>query len=377
MTVYVVMVSLICIYGLLFSKKRKLFLALSFGTMIIISGLRGMEIGKDLAHYIPNYTIIANTPWKELVFLSSGKGYDYGFIILCKILGCFSQDPQFFLLVTSIIIYSSVARYIYRYSEDVVLETIMFVATFLQFMFMTMIAQALALCVILYGIDYLIRKRYCIFALFVLLATTIHGTAIFCMIFIPLSIMKTNRKNVIYVTILAIASFALFDYLLDFALKYIVPGYSWYTSSKWGSGIEGSELNIFFILFYGGILLLSYMSISSGKGLRVSANRTLRIKRRYIEVPQLSANFCIYMTLISLLARILMYKMAVIERLAYYSYLFAHTLLCMLIAKSFSRKEKMIIKLFLLAGLFLLFFFYAPRVGVDAYGVVPYKFFWQ
>ena len=64
-------------------------------------------------------------------------------------------------------------------------------------------------------------------------------------------------RYVIYVTILAIASFALFDYLLDFALKYIVPGYSWYTSSKWGSGIEGSELNIFFILFYGGILLLA------------------------------------------------------------------------------------------------------------------------
>lgn len=244
-------------------------------------------------------------------------------------------------------------------------------------MYMTMIAQALAIAVVLYGMDFLVKKRYWIFALLVLLATTIHGSAIICLAFIPLTIIKINKKNIALVTVLAITCVVMYEYILSFALRYIVPGYSFYLDTKWGKGAGVTELNIIFILFYACILLLSYIGVLSQKRADLPSIRIDKRRKKLVEIPQLSLYFLVYMTLISLLSRFLLFRMAVIERIAYYTYLFAHTLLCSLLTKMFRAKNRFLIKLCVYVILAILFLLYAPRVGATSYRVVPYEFFWQ
>lgn len=55
---------------------------------------------------------------------------DSGFNILCKLISYISTDRQAFITVTSLIVFGSVARYIYYYADDVVMESFMFISMY-------------------------------------------------------------------------------------------------------------------------------------------------------------------------------------------------------------------------------------------------------
>jgi len=373
LTVYYILLLLMLLYGIAFRRNRKRFVIIAFGTLILFAGLRSTSTGADLFHYIPNFEMIANTSWSDLSRFVGNKAYDYGFVVLLKLLGTISNKPQFFVFITSLLTYGSVGRYIYKYSEDAALETFLFVTTFIYFMYMTMIAEAIAIAIILFGLDYLQKKRYVVFSLFVLLAATMHSSAIICLGFIPLYNAKQNKKNIALATLATLMVFLGFDYILDFSLKNILPSYAWYQNSRWASGSGSSLFYTLLLVFYSSILILSYFGANK---LTKSASESVS-SNKGIMGSKLSGNFLVYMALIALLCRILKYRMSVIERFAYYVYLFAHTLFSYMILVTFKNKTRFIVKsvVYIIFSIFYLVF--AELVGVGIFRVVPYEFFWQ
>ena len=158
MFIYYVLLLFILFNGFVNGKNRRWFVISSFSLFFIIAALRKYTIGIDLnLHYAINFERIANLTWSEVL---TYPAYDVGLNILCKIFSYISDDRQIFIIGTSAIISYSVAKYVYKYAEDVVLETFMFLTMYCYFLYMNIIAQALAFAIFLFAIPYLREKRY-------------------------------------------------------------------------------------------------------------------------------------------------------------------------------------------------------------------------
>lgn len=155
------------ILGRIFAKRhKKIYVVSCFVLLILVAGLRNYSIGIDLErHYARNFSIIANTDWKNLSKFTYVGGYDMGFVVFCKFISYLSSDPQCLIMISSIITFGLIGRYIYLYSDDVALETFLFFSSMIYFMYLNIVAQALAIAIVVLGLDRLVKKQYLRFIL--------------------------------------------------------------------------------------------------------------------------------------------------------------------------------------------------------------------
>ena len=105
-------------------KKKKIYLIIIFGLMFCYSAFRGTNVGIDTYNYkmqfyeIKNYGLI-----QSFSYLSLEKGY----ILLNYLLGCFCNNAQIILVITSFFIAYSFAKCIYEYSENIDLSTFLYI----------------------------------------------------------------------------------------------------------------------------------------------------------------------------------------------------------------------------------------------------------
>ncbi|MCC8195502.1 MAG: EpsG family protein [Ruminococcus sp.] len=391
MTIYLVLFALLILNGILFGRDRRKFVFISFALMTLVAALRGTSVGIDVdLHYASNFTAIANADWSSLSFFTGNTGYDWGFVTLCKLFGMISDDPQIFLFATSLIIYSSIGRYIYRQSDDAVLETYVFFTSFLYFMTMNIVAQALAIAVVLLAVDFLAQKKYIRCLIFMGLAIAIHSSAIVCLIFIPISFLKMKRSNVAWFTVIAGVVMVLFNQIVYPLASTFLPGYTWYFGRESGGRTVGfSAYSLFWIITYLIPLVLAIVYIYLKGHMEDRETRLLPTKVQFNRkkiyigvngtktVEQVSVTFLTYMTIISVMCKVLYHAMEIVNRLGYYEYLFAFTLLGCAVNRIDSFRNRRIVK----AGIYLFmgicFLYFCASAGEGSYGVVPYQFFWE
>ena len=101
------------ILGRIFAKRhKKIYVVSCFVLLILVAGLRNYSIGIDLErHYARNFSIIANTDWKNLSKFTYVGGYDMGFVVFCKFISYLSSDPQCLIMISSIITFGLIGRY--------------------------------------------------------------------------------------------------------------------------------------------------------------------------------------------------------------------------------------------------------------------------
>lgn len=383
MDIYKILVFFILINGFVsyaYNNKRykKYFIVSTFLAIILIAALRGSDIGRDLeGHYASNFVLIANTDWDSLIRFTTTGMYDIGFVIFCKLISYISQGVQCFIIATSLITFGSIGRYIYKHSEDVILETFLLVTSFLMFMYMSMIAQVLAIAIMLYAVDYLNEKKYIKFVLLVILASTLHSSAIICLIFIPLSLLEAKRNYIFGFIILLTAVMVGFDRLLSFAITYIFPQYSFYflegalhNAKEQIGGSNLTQLLIYVSCATIGILSLFIFNSSTRK-------QELMLKKYSEEnIRWLNSGFLVYLSLSAIVFRIMLTYGSVIKRVGYYFYPFAFTLLCRGLGR-FDPKVRFTLKLIIYVAFLYFFLTSEQRLGEIAYGVFPYEFFWK
>lgn len=383
MDIYIVLLFTILINGLLsYSLNRKhykkWFVASSFFMIILVAALRSTNIGKDLSgHYAANFVLIANTNWSDLANFTTNGMYDIGFVVFCKVLSFISVDPQCFIVATSLITFASIGLYIYRHSEDVILETFLMITSFLMFMYLTMLAQVLAITVILFAVDFLAEKKYIKFAFLVLLASTLHASAIICFIFIPLSMLKTNRNYILGYVVALCAVIVLFDKLINFVLTYFLPQYSFYfmegamhNAKEQIAGSNFTQLLIY--VFCAAIGILSFYFFNRG----VTVQAQMLMKYEQENIKWLDTGFLIYLSLSTVVFRTMLIYGSVIKRAGYYFYPFAFMLLCRGLGR-FKARTRFIIKLVIYLVFLYVFISSEQRLGMNAYGVYPYEFYWR
>jgi len=110
-------------------------------------------------------------------------GFEPGYIILNKVIGYFTADPQIFLAVLSILILIPICCMIWKRSVNPILSLLVFVAVGNLFSSYAALRQWCAVAVMVLSYDYIIRRKPIRFFITIAAACLFHQTALF---FIPL-----------------------------------------------------------------------------------------------------------------------------------------------------------------------------------------------
>ena len=153
-----------------FPKPNKFFVFLVMATLVIFSGLR-VNIG-DTYVYMASYA--KNDLTWDLV--SSGK--DIGFGILQMILQNFSKDPQFMIFTMALITNVLIVLVFYNYSRIFELSTYIYITGGTYLISMNGIRQVLAASICFIAIKYLLERNFLKYTLLIVLASTIHFSAL-------------------------------------------------------------------------------------------------------------------------------------------------------------------------------------------------------
>ena len=158
---------------LIIDKSKKRTLRLAFLWIILLTGLRGRYVGPDTGAYISNFNRICSGN-----ILAGDQRFEVGYRYLTKFLSNFTHDPQILLLVIAAIINILYARFIFKYSRDMLLSIILYI-TVGHFVFqLTGLRQALAMAICTLSIDFALERKPIWFAASIALACSFHGSAI-------------------------------------------------------------------------------------------------------------------------------------------------------------------------------------------------------
>ena len=223
MFVYLVNILLIILWGiyLVYYKptqlKKKLFCAIATLQWVLISGLRGLSVGADTLAYGISFWGVRSRSWSSILndcldvyiyapFVSNFNKVnlpkDPGYVLFQKLVHIFTDNYQVYLIIVAIIIFGSLAYFIYDNSDDLVFSYIMFSCLFYSFFAITGIRQALATALIVFiGFHFIKERNLRGFLLVAILAYMLHKSAIVFVPFYFLAIKKITWNYIIVITI--------------------------------------------------------------------------------------------------------------------------------------------------------------------------------
>lgn len=199
MIIYILLLLYLLFLSLLFVNKKfnkLVFIILSFTPFIIISGFRDFSVGVDTQQFVNAYARIINMSPRNFDLLR----YEQGFSYFCWTLGKISSNPQILIFTTSFFINISIGRFIYKNSDNVYLSVILYLLCNFFFSYMNIMRQAIAICILLWGYEFIKNKKYFNFLLFVIIACSFHFSSLLALLYIPLRNFKFN-KNFLFVSI--------------------------------------------------------------------------------------------------------------------------------------------------------------------------------
>ena len=151
------------------------FAILIFALPVFFIGFRGYVA--DTSAYINGYN---NLPpgfpvLEDDIFKTRGYGWKVYIYILKYV---FHLNTDWFLMLTAMLQAGALIKLYYKYSNDYPLSSLLF---FLSVSFMQMmngLRQFFAICLILYFVDWIFKKKYIRFLIVVFIAISIHNVAI-------------------------------------------------------------------------------------------------------------------------------------------------------------------------------------------------------
>lgn len=186
------------------------FAVLVFLPVILWAGFRDGTGYADTNGYIALYKSLPGNMHQLLTYLG-GFEKDRGFYFLAGTIKLiFGESYRPFLMIISIIQGMSLIKFYQKYSENYVMSITLFILSgeYLGWM-MNGMRQFLAVCIIYFAIPWIIKKKYIRCILIILLASTIHQTAIIMLPIIFIVQGKPwNKKTIGTLGIALVALFA-------------------------------------------------------------------------------------------------------------------------------------------------------------------------
>lgn len=224
-------------------KKNLVFLGIIFIQFTFLAWQRDFYVGKDTYQYFTagfNYFSKQNFVG---IFLGGWEpGYNLWNWIVFKLGGNFHT----FLLLTGGFIYYSFLRFTYRYSSNVYISVLIYVAFSFFSGSLHILRQYMALSIIFFSYDYILKRRLISFVSLVIIASLFHSSAIF---FIPTYFIVTKIRKI--QNLPSICVFILSFLIAIFIGKLLISLFLF--SDKFGErylddGSEGSGYNMLLLM---------------------------------------------------------------------------------------------------------------------------------
>lgn len=213
--------------------------------LTIISAIR-YDVGTDYFNtYVDGFEIIKN----------GSSIRDGGFGIISKIVLLFTNDYAGLFIASSLLIGIFVYLAIFEQSENIVFSIILYMITCEYFISMNMVRQSLATAIFLYAIKYLQNKKYKKYIICILIAITIHTSAIIYLGLLFYDLMAHWWKQIFASCILIFLfsdRISTILKLLVFKVPFFRRYFYWYFNSKYNSG----DFNVFSFLVQFAILIM-------------------------------------------------------------------------------------------------------------------------
>lgn len=326
---------------------------------------KGENIGSDTPSYIRvfNEAVIwyrhhSNDFWSS-VFVNDSR-FETGYIVFNRIVAGFTSNPQWIFILSAVFIVTVCKKFVYKKSMDIYLSIFLFISLRFFYFCMSGIRQAVAIFVCIIAYRYVEKRKFIFFFLLVLLAMQFHITAVVFLAVYPISKLRFNKKNCIFVTVIGLIVFFAFDYILNKALIYLPEYYSHYTSTV---RFEEGKLGNLLVCAIQIIFLI--MSVFSGYGKKED------IEKNAFDEPALMK----YMMLISILLSVVSLRATTLDRLFYYFWIFSIVYIPNVVKKIEGREVVMIRFLIILFTILynMTLLYYRPEWSC----VTPYSFFWN
>lgn len=168
---------------------KKVILVIIVLLLSLCSGFRGVTVGTDTMGYM-----LTIESCRQGYFGGVSGGMELGFYLLIKSILFVFDNPQFVLVVIALIINSLIIARLWSLKDKISFSFMVFFYTALYYVVTySGVRQWIAVAVVFYASKYVFGHKYGIFIIFVLVAGTVHYTALFALLYILLDIIFWKR----------------------------------------------------------------------------------------------------------------------------------------------------------------------------------------
>lgn len=227
MTTYFILYALIGLMGFLsyiaqhrISNLKNILSWLSFFLVFGVLALRHQSMGADLGYYseynngyLDSFDVLNSLPWSQVLVTTDYLNYDYGYILLNKLIGSVWQNRQFFIAVCAFLSVYPVAKTVMEKSVSPIMSCVIYLALPVFELLFSGLRQGIALGICFWSIKLIQEKKLFPFLATVLLACLMHDSTFVFLLAYPIYHMKLNRTFRL-VSILLIPLVFMFRYQL-------------------------------------------------------------------------------------------------------------------------------------------------------------------
>lgn len=330
-----------------YNRRNRLAIAFFFVVLTVLVMFRHECIGNDTSNYIYFFNSFARLDWSRL----RQHELELGYALFNKLVSLVSDEPRFFLAVSSItvsvMIYPTYKRLCVDASLTIVLYCIM--STFV--MMFSGIRQMLAVGLGFVAYEYTRNRKLIPFVLVVVLAMTCHASAFMLAVMYPLYHARITKQK-----LLAIAPLLLVVYIMNrqifSVLTIILARFSKYDGELSSTGAY--SMMILFVIF----VAFAYIIPDESK----VDNEVLGLR-----------NFLLLAFVIQMFAPLHVVAM----RMNYYYIIFIPLLLPKIIEARNKRWNQVAVFGRHVMVVFFLMYFFMNAYGGGGLNVFPYHFFWE
>lgn len=376
MLIYLILIIIILAVGCFFKVnetklRQKVYLLFVFSMLATVASLRAYTVGVDTHQYYFNYELISKIDWQAHTEIR----YELGFFSLCKILYNISPDPQLLVIVTSCFICFSVGVFLYKNSNDVIFSSFLFISLNVFSFYLTAMRQALAISIILLGIEFLKKPTFrniVFYILIVFLAMQFHNSA--AIMIIPLFFVKMKYTNTSFLAALIVtaATFVVAPLIWQLMLR-VFPSYAGYTDSEFAdSNYFAAAINTVICLV---MLFFGLVFSNKNNRLQSSHNQHAPVYGNNQKLV-LSYDLTAYLLTFALAFLAISMRMSLLARFSSYFTVYYIIWIPNITAQMTNQKDKTFIT-FLTMVFTIAFFVVIALFRPEWHGVIPYEFFWE
>lgn len=233
--------------------KNKMICIIGSLNWIILSGFRNISVGADTYSYKVNFfdkidsiswNKLLNDVYNKYILRLPNMEKDLGYRVFEKIFHFFSNTYQLYLIFIAIIFFILMGKFIYKYSKNVYLSYILFSCLFYSFYAITGLRQTIATALVVFcGIDLIKERKFYKFVFLIMIASTIHASALCFLPFYWISRINISSKMILVYWGLIIGSFLFKNQV--FNVFRLISGYDNY---EFYSGATGGTFLLLLLL---------------------------------------------------------------------------------------------------------------------------------